>query len=115
MRKSNAIQREIDKLENTLQGMDAKEFSLKQRIKVLENTHSKALHREELERDGVFVNIVSVERQGEGVFSGYLIKTECGLHWITRRKLKLGKRKVTRKWRDSVREINEEFSKRKVE
>lgn len=112
MRTSQQLQAKIDKLQKILKGKDMEKYNLKQRIESLQHTLSKAQHREELEADGVYVNIVSVERHVDSIYSGYRIKTDEGLHWLTHKHLKTGKHKVTRRFRDRVKEINEEFRNR---
>jgi len=111
MRNSTEINREIEKLEKTLRNKDNEVFNLKQRIEKLKNTLSKAQYKEELEREGIYVNIVSVERQKDS-WGLFLIKTDKGLSWLTRRKLKIGKFKISQTKHDKIKEINEEFKNR---
>lgn len=114
MRNSTELNEEIEKLEKTLRGKELQTYNLKHRIEVLRNTLSKVQHKEELAKTGIYVNIVSVEREKDignfGVTSLFLITTDKGLHWLATKKLKKGKHKMTQRQHDDIKRINEEYN-----
>ena len=105
MRESEAIEREIEKIESRIKRYERLIGDLERKVKNLREVRSKAVHREELERDGVEINVVKVEVE-PGNWSAI---TDEELKFGGLRKPKMGKQRITRRFYEQMVECKERF------
>jgi len=95
MRSSDSIKRQIERLEELLKHKEKEKYTVANRIEKLQNTLSKARLKEELKESGMYVKIASCE----GTYPDFQVKTDEGLSWISRYRIKVGKKvKITKKF-----------------
>jgi len=107
LRTSEEIEKEIEKKRELIKTHEQRIFKLKEEIQKLENTRSKAWHREDLANSDKFINVVKCESQKRiegfgGSLSNFLITTEKGFTFLALKKWKLGKHKITEDWYKTI-------------
>lgn len=91
MRTSLEIRAEIERKRDLIRKLQSRLEDQYIRIDLLKNTLTKAMRKEELERFGVCIKVISCEEIDPiGTTTGFLIKSSCGLSWINLRRLKVG-------------------------
>lgn len=91
MRTSEDIRAEIDFKHQRIKEYDTLQYRLKQQIRKLENTYSKAVRKEALDREGITVTITeceAVDNIGPTVL--YHAKTKEGASWLTPKRFSVG-------------------------
>lgn len=105
MRKVSEIEKEIEAVEAKIKKYVQLKYQAEVYLQKLWNLRGKAAHKEELERDGVEINVVKIEGE-PGKWSAI---TDEGLGFGGLRKPKLGKQRVTRRFYELMKECKERF------
>ena len=94
MRDSNKIYEAIQNTKALVRTKENQIYKLNDKVTNLTNLWHKALQREQLQKDGILLTVVEVERElcsgFGGPFAQYSVRTKEGHSWIQMRKVKVG-------------------------
>ena len=94
MRNSKQIYSEIEKQKRLIRTKEKQVYQIEDKIRTLETMRLKAIDREQLLKDGIFLTVIDVKKEicdgFGGSYAQYTVRTKEGHSWIQMKKVKVG-------------------------